>query len=100
MQLDSEEQQLIETHRLNKAIAEENLSAGHLIISIATQWAEYSKSTGYGLTYSEFCDGFAFDDRVDAKYQKFRKDIYEGVKRMYSVVDDISSTIGKSIAIK
>ena len=100
MQLDIEEQRIIEKHRLDKAVAEEKLSAGHLIVSIAAQWAEYSKHTGYGLTYSEFCDGFAFDTRVDEKYHPFRKHIFDGVKRMYSVVDDISSDLGQSVAAK
>lgn len=100
MQYDLDEQRVIEKHRLNKTIAEEQLSCGHIIVSIAAQWAEYSKNTGYGLTYSEFCDGFAFDNRVDEKYQSFRKYIFQGVKRIYSVVDDISSAIGQSIATK
>jgi len=100
MQLDSVEQKLIEAHRLDKTISEEQLLAGHLIVKLAAEWAEYSKSTGFGLTYSVFCENFCFDDRVEVKYHQFRKFIYEGIKRIYSVVDDISTHIGNSIATK
>lgn len=100
MQIDAEEQKMLDEHRLNRAIAEEQLLAGHIIVGIAAEWAQYSKKTGYGLTYSEFCEGFAFDDRVDQRYHQYRKFIYEGIKRMYAVVDDISTQIGSAIASK
>lgn len=97
MQLDSAEHKLIEEHRLNKAISEEQLFAGHLIVKIAAEWAEYSQLSGYGLTYSVFCEGFGFDDRVDEKYHRHCKVIYEAIKRMYAVVDDISTHIGVAV---
>lgn len=98
MQLDVEEQKLIDQHRLQKNIGCEQLAAGHAIVSIASEWAEYSKRTGFGLTYSEFCNGFNVDSRLTEKHIPYRKFIFEGVKRMYSVVDDVSTEIGNQIA--
>lgn len=97
MQLDEEEQKLINQHRLQNDVGREQLAAGHAIVSIASEWAEYSKHTGLGLTYSEFCGGFNIDSRLHEKHIPYRKFIYEGIKRMYSVVDDISSEIGKQV---
>jgi hypothetical protein len=98
MQLDDEEQNIIDQYRLKKNIEREQLAAGHAIVSLASEWAEYSKRTGFGLTYSEFCDGFNVDSRLTEKYIPYRKFIFEGVKRMYVVVDDVSTVIGKQIA--
>lgn len=100
VKIDAEEQKIVERYRLNRAIADEQLSAGHMIVSIADQWAKYSSSTECGLTYSEFCNGFNFDERVEEKYLPYRKLIYEGIKSMYSAVDGISTDIGTSIVTK
>lgn len=98
MQLDEKEQKIIEQHRLQNEMSREQIAAGHVIVWIASEWAKYSKRTGYGLTYSEFCGGFNVDSLLDEKHMPYRKFIYEGIKRMYSVVDDISTEIGKQIA--
>jgi len=95
--LTEEEINLVIKHRENVALNDTRASLFFVISDVATQWIGYSKELGVGLSYSEFCDGFNVDTRIDKKYINHRKFIFSGVEKVCGVVGELVSHVEKPI---
>ena len=98
--ISDEESKLIERHRREKSLNDAQYKIGLLFVQLTAEWADYSISTGEGLTFSTFLDKFDAAGRaykICPQYILKSKYLYDGVKTAIDTCDVFSSRVVKSM---
>lgn len=97
MELSTEEKEIINVRRHNITTAKAKLEAGFMIITVAKEWADYAEVRDLELTYSGFCNWINSHRSIQSEYLPYYENIFEGVRRIISCVDDLAIQIGSDI---